>query len=561
MPFQSGAIRDICIMVLIVEEDKIPMQLLAVHVDRSKREYHKKTDHDSHFSEWKLLVGPHDWKNGKDGAVTRYRFENLPEYPGPGIYELAVCKLPSRDRHGKLEPDLVVYLGKSGNIRARLQQHGRNGTHLCGKNGFGENGCPLFDIFARGWSITYRWASMENKADARRTEDQLLRTYDYAWNKGSNGVRRYDDILEKLDKRASNLIKVANFSKKHLPFLQKQVGIKIKASKLVSVDNEFGKYKNEENLNFWPEVLNFSRSRPRLVLNHGGFDENETFSCGVVLDAGSICKRPPVEGRKRCSEHKGKKTTGSSTSSSMKSQPYKEDYPEIEHCSPICGVAMDDGSLCRRRPVSGRKRCDLHKGRRIYSSNSEITRYQTTPYAVFNSYSDEASDFYENRTGMAISIYNRNNCSTPICGVPTCNGIPCKRTGNVNGRCWQHLKYSGSRSSSNDFTPRNSNNGEASDFYENRTGMAISICNRNNCSTPICGVPTCNGTPCKRTGNVNGRCWQHLNYSGSRSSSNDFTPRYSNNDSTGTSICGAPTRNGSSCRRPVKGNGRCWQHL
>ncbi|KAK8286431.1 hypothetical protein V6Z12_D08G294200 [Gossypium hirsutum] len=459
-------------MVLIVEEDKIPMQLLAVHVDRSKREYHKKTDHDSHFSEWKLLVGPHDWKNGKDGAVTRYRFENLPEYPGPGIYELAVCKLPSRDRHGKLEPDLVVYLGKSGNIRARLQQHGRNGTHLCGKNGFGENGCPLFDIFARGWSITYRWASMENKADARRTEDQLLRTY------CSNGVRRYDDILEKLDKRASNLIKVANFSKKHLPFLQKQVGIKIKASKLVSVDNEFGKYKNEENLNFWPEVLNFSRSRPRLVLNHGGFDENETFSCGVVLDAGSICKRPPVEGRKRCSEHKGKKTTGSSTSSRM-----------------------------------------------------------------------------------AISIYNRNNCSTPICGVPTCNGIPCKRTGNVNGRCWQHLKYSGSRSSSNDFTPRNSNNGEASDFYENRTGMAISICNRNNCSTPICGVPTCNGTPCKRTGNVNGRCWQHLNYSGSRSSSNDFTPRYSNNDSTGTSICGAPTRNGSSCRRPVKGNGRCWQHL
>ncbi|MBA0819548.1 hypothetical protein Gohar_019806 [Gossypium harknessii] len=331
---------------------------------------------------------------------------------------------------------------------------------------------------------------MENKADARRTEDELLRTYDYAWNKGSNGVRRHDDILEKLDKRASNLTKLANFSKKHLPSLQKQVGIKIKASKLVSDDNEFGKYKNGEIDNFLLEVFNFSRSRPRLVSNHGGSDENETFSCGVVLDDGSICKRPPVEGRKRCSEHKGKKTTGSSTSSSMKSQPHKEDYPEIEHCSPICGVAMDDGSLCRRRPVSGRKRCDLHKGRRIYSSNSEITRYQTMPYAVFNSYSDEASD-----------------------------------------------------------------------FYENRTGMAISICNRNNCSTPICGVPTFNGTPCKRTGNVNGRCWQHLNYSGSRSSSNDFTPRNSNNYSTGTSICGAPTRNGSSCRRPVKGNGRCWQHL
>ncbi|MFQ6627697.1 hypothetical protein Gotur_005720, partial [Gossypium turneri] len=145
-------------MVLIVEEDEIPMQLLAVHVHRSKREDHKKTDHDSHFSEWKLLVGPHDWKNGEGGAVTRYRLENLPKSSGTGIYELAVCKLPSRDRHGKLEPDLVVYLGKSENIRARLQQHGRDGTHLCGKNGFGENGCPLFDIFASGYSITYRWA-------------------------------------------------------------------------------------------------------------------------------------------------------------------------------------------------------------------------------------------------------------------------------------------------------------------------------------------------------------------------------------------------------------------
>ncbi|PPR81478.1 hypothetical protein GOBAR_AA39243 [Gossypium barbadense] len=121
------------------------------------------------------------------------------------------------------------------------------------------------------------------------------------------------------------------------------------------------------------------------------------------LDDGSISKRPPVEGRKRCSEHKGKKTTGSSTRSSMKSQPHKEDYPEIEHCSPICGVAMDDGSVCRRQPVPGRKRCDLHKGRRIYSSDSVITRYQTMPYAVFNSYSDEkASVFYENHTGMTI---------------------------------------------------------------------------------------------------------------------------------------------------------------
>ncbi|PPD78024.1 hypothetical protein GOBAR_DD25025 [Gossypium barbadense] len=127
---------------------------------------------------------------------------------------------------------------------------------------------------------------------------------------------------------------------------------------------------------------------------NGGSNENETFSCGVVLDDGSICKRPPVEGRKRCAEHKGKKTTGSSMRLSMKSQPHKEDYPEIEHCSPICGVAMDDGSLCRRQPVSGRK------------------GYKKSPSHVFDS----------------SSSLNSNNCSTPICGVPTSNGTPCKRT-------------------------------------------------------------------------------------------------------------------------------------
>ncbi|KAB2072035.1 hypothetical protein ES319_A08G264500v1 [Gossypium barbadense] len=487
---------------------------LADVVTRFNREDHKRTKHDSQFSKWKVLIGPHDWEDhsvGKEG-VARYRVENLPKTASSGLYELAINKPSSRDHNGKLDSDkvLVVYLGEADNVRSRLQQYGRTGAHL-GRNDSGNNKvCGCFeDIFARGYSIVYRWAPMKNKADARRTEAQLLGTFDYAWNKGSNGIRRHDDILQKLDKHASNIMKLANFSKKHLPFLQKQVGIKIKAGKLVSDNNEFGKYKNGENRNFLLQVFNFSRSRPRLVSNHGGSDENETFSCGVVLDDGSICKRPPVEGRKRCAEHKGKKTRGSSTRSSTKSQPHKEDYPEIEHCSPICGVAMDDGSLCRRQPVSGRKRCDLHKGRRIYSSDSEITRYQTMPYAVFNSYSDEkASVFDENHTGMKIT--------TLVSGL-------------------------------DETSP--------SHVFDSNSSL-----NSNNCSTPICGVPTCNGTPCKRTVNGNGRCWQHLKYSGSRSSSNDFTPRNSNNDSTGTSICGAPTRNGSSCRRTVKGNGRCWQH-
>ncbi|KAE8698400.1 Detected protein of unknown function [Hibiscus syriacus] len=412
-------------------------------VTRFNREDHKRTKHDSYFSKWKILIGPHDWEDhsmGKEG-VSRYRIENLPKSTSSGLYELAIYRTNSstRDYHGKLDPDkvLVVYLGEADNVRTRLQQYGRTGAHL-GRNGSGDKVCGCFeDIFARGYSIAYRWAPMENKADARRTEAQLLNTFDYVWNKGSNGVRRHDYILQKLDKHASNLAKLANFSRKHLPFLQKQVGIKIKSSKLLSDDNEFSKHTDGESRNFLRQVFKFSRSQPRLVSDHGGSDKNDTITCGVVLEDGSICRRPPAKGRKRCAEHKGKKTKGSLMRSSTceKTEPHKEDYPEIENCGPICGVAMIDGSLCTRHTVSGRKSCDLHKGRRVYSSDSETGRYQAVPYAVFDSYSDEDSVFdVDSRFDSSKQNNCSNSSSTSICGAPTCKGAPCKRTVDGNGR-------------------------------------------------------------------------------------------------------------------------------
>ena len=423
---------------------------------------------------------------------------------------------------------------------------------------------------------------MENKADAKRKEDRLLNTFDYAWNKGSNGARRHDDILKKLDKRASNRTKLAIFSGKHLPFLQKQVGIKIKASKLLSQDNEFSKYADGESYNFLRQVSKSSRSQPRLVLDHGGSNENDTITCGVVLGDASICRRPPVEGRKRCAEHKGKKTKGFSVklSTSEKSQLHKAcsenlvldngefnvhgakspsfslvpslagDYPEIEQCSPICGVVMDDSSLCGRQPVSGRKRCDLHKGRRICSSNSETTRYQTEPYVVFDSYANEGSGFdkkpSENfspvKVETGISPQRPVFCEggDTICGVELGDGYFCTKQP-VRGkvRCEGHkgmrvtslLSGLDAKSTSHvfdadsRFSSHNWNYGSSSS------------------TTSICGATTCNGSFCQRTVKENGRCWQHLNYGGSS-----------------LSICGAPTSNGSFCQREVKGNGRCWQH-
>ncbi|XP_022754907.1 protein EFFECTOR OF TRANSCRIPTION 2-like isoform X2 [Durio zibethinus] len=687
--------------------------ILAAVDTRSKREDHHRTKDGSLFSKWKVpfklqnllsplftsklafndtqttdltklpfsvLIGPDDWKDysvGKEG-VARYR-----------------------DNRGKLDPnnDVVVYLGVADNVRRRLQQYGRTGDHL-GSGGSGEKASGFFeDMFSRGFSIAYRWAPMKSTADAQRMEAGRLKTYDYAWNKVSNGPRRHDDILEKLDKCASNCTTQAIFSRKHPPFLQKQLGIKIKASKLLSHDNQFSKYADGESYNFLSPVFKFSRSQPRLVLDHGGSNENDTITCGLLLGDDSICRKPPVEGRKMCAEHKGKETKGSSMrlSTSEKSQLQKAytehvvldngDFnvhgaktpsfglvpllaggnPEIEQCSPICGVAMDDGSLCRRQPVSGRQRCDLHKGRKICSSNSK-----RVPYVVFDSDADEDSGFYkrsselfipgkvetgvapqrpvfskgydticgvelgngyfctkqpgrgrdrcEDHKGMRVNSlfsgldrestldvsdtgsrfnphnwnYGSSSSSKSICGATTCNGSFCQRTVKGNDRCEQHLDYGGRSSSSNSGARYSNHGGSSSSICGapthngsscQRTVMGNGRCfqhlnydggsssssssssnfssrylNYGGCSTSICGAPTCNGSFCQRTVKGNGRCFQHLNYGDSSSSSSNFSSPYSYYGGCSTSICGAPTRNGSFCRRTVKGNGRCWQH-
>ncbi|KAK8559049.1 hypothetical protein V6N12_042337 [Hibiscus sabdariffa] len=131
---------------------------------RFNREDHKRTKHDSHFSKWKILIGAGDWEDHSEGkeGVGRYRVENLPKSSSSGLYELAIYRTHSstRDHLGKLDPDkvLVVYLGEADNVRTRLQQYGRTGSHL-GRNGSGDKGCGCFeDIFARGYSIVYRWA-------------------------------------------------------------------------------------------------------------------------------------------------------------------------------------------------------------------------------------------------------------------------------------------------------------------------------------------------------------------------------------------------------------------
>ncbi|KAJ7973724.1 protein EFFECTOR OF TRANSCRIPTION 2, partial [Quillaja saponaria] len=392
---------------------------------RTKREECKRTQHDSNFSKWKILVGPSDWEHyakGKEGSE-RYRVHNLPKNSGAGVYELgiAVSRTGLGREVDKLDPKriVVVYLGEADNVRTRLQHYGRTGSHL-GNSYLADypNDCRAFslqkgqglfeEIFARGYSIVYRWAPMENKKDAQQTEIKLLTTFDYAWNTTNNGARRPDDIFHKLNNIASSTARFSNIAKLFLPFTQKQVGVRIKSRNLLPPENELCADADEDGYNILSRVFKFNRSRPRLVLDRTGIIEENAYICGVALSDGSICGSPPVKGRKRCSKHRGMRIKGSITEgksecildsnggeidghSETSLSHVTEELPQtivvrlpiVENFSAMCGIILNDGSPCRRQPVKGRKRCDEHKGRRVHLPISE---------SITNEYSQSVKD-------------------------------------------------------------------------------------------------------------------------------------------------------------------------
>ena len=240
---------------------------------------------------------------------------------------------------------------------------------------------------------------MQNKEDAKRTEAQLLSTFDYAWNTSSNGYRRPADILQKLYKIASGTRTFSDRARELLPFTQRQVGIRIKSSKLPLTDDKLDE-EDDGSYGFLSRVFKFNRSRPMKVQDITGVVQENAKICGVALGDGSVCTRPPAERRKRCPEHKGMRTNVSTAKAIMapklestevlepgvycqkKGNGYidqsvghdVEDPPKIVVDSPvdesitntnICGIILNDGSICKRQPVKGRKRCQEHKGKRI----------------------------------------------------------------------------------------------------------------------------------------------------------------------------------------------------
>ncbi|XP_068647412.1 protein EFFECTOR OF TRANSCRIPTION 2-like [Aristolochia californica] len=103
----------------------------------------------------------------------------------------------------------------------------------------------------------------------------------------------------------------------------------------------------------------FDLVNPKLVAKQLNAVEDYSI-CGVNLRDGSICRNRPFHGRKRCSEHKGKRISGSRLASTKANGNLLK-----QGKSDICGFGLEDGSICQKLPVQGRKRCEAHKGRRV----------------------------------------------------------------------------------------------------------------------------------------------------------------------------------------------------
>ncbi|GFS43296.1 effector of transcription2 [Actinidia rufa] len=416
---------------------------------RWKRENCNRTKHDSAFSDWKVLIGPSDWEDhslGKEGAE-RYRVHNLPNCSScSGLYELgiAVPRFCSGRETSKLDPVHIipVYLGQAENVRTRLQRYGREGAHLENGKSFGEandsvrQGLGLFsEIFSRGYSVVYRWAPVKNKRDAEATEAQLLNTFDYAWNKGSNGVRRPNEILQKIDRSTSHKTLFPAVARKLLTFHQKEMGIRIESCKPFQLENS-STYSDQTNNNFLSQILKIGRSQPRVVSVRYDFNEHHSSFCGVALGHGSVCRRVPVEGRKRCAEHKGMKLNGF-TSKLIAEK--KSSIDEGDNCAlrndsfPICGVVLDDGTTCRREPVHRRKRCEEHKGRKITWSLS-IPRTESK-----QGVSPETPKSHELLRSPVLSETPFSDKMETICGVNLKDGTFCRRRPVIGRkRCEEH---------------------------------------------------------------------------------------------------------------------------
>lgn len=506
---------------------------------RLKREDCKRTKHDSAFSDWKILIGPNDWEDyllGKEGTE-RYRTHNLPNCTScPGVYELGVAV--SRRQAGReatrFDPDYIVpvYVGKSDNVRTRLQRYGREGAHL--ENGFsnselhvhenvyGPKRAGLFtETFSRGFSIVYRWAPMNDNKDAERTEAQLLDKFDYAWNKGSNGVRRHNDVLCTLD-GISRATRLPAFIRKLQLSLEKQKGIRIDVCEPLLLENGSDFHGSFKSTNFLPQIFKFGRSQPKIVSMNFGVNDDPNTICGVALGHGSVCIRPPITGNKRCAEHKGMKVN--SVNSKLIAEGNESTRPcetRGEENASICGFILDNGSPCARKPFQRNKRCLEHKGRRNRGFISQpmtdkigqwthdpILEYRTSSSNDCQQILASKADTQHSQDFSSYLIHQNHNV---ICGIHLNDGSFCTRQPAVGRkRCEVHKGMRVKEPISKQLRAEIPSvfTGSTAKISSGKKHWNIDIPSVNH--SPTCGATLCNGSFCRRKPSEgNKRCWQH----------------------------------------------------
>lgn len=155
-----------------------------------------------------------------------------------------------------------------------------------------------------------------------------------------------------------------------------------------------------------------SKLQSRLVQETHNVDQEYNI-CGVVYGDGSICRKKPVSGQKRCAHHKGQRIAGTKLLTN-------EDWMTKKECNldepyDICGVVYDDGYVCKRKPVSGRKRCEEHKGRRV-----------ALPGLMTSILSSRAASRSSSACGVTLS--NGSICmKSPVPGRKRCSLHKCRR--------------------------------------------------------------------------------------------------------------------------------------
>ncbi|KAL1202936.1 Protein EFFECTOR OF TRANSCRIPTION 1 [Cardamine amara subsp. amara] len=365
----------------------------------------------------KILIGANgkeDYTKGKD-YVGRYRGGVQGAFPG--LYELGVAVI-GHEQGLKVNQDdvLVANLGQAESIRTRLRSYGRP--------------------FAQ------------------------------------------QDMLKKLGGNDFMSQRNSGLSPTILPINQKKSDNPTDEKKYASAEErEISCDAAEKKGDFLASIHRLSRSRPRPVSERDDdiVDESDSASvCGVLLEDGTTCTITPMKGRKRCTEHKGKRLSRVSPEKHIPCEaPTGRECEETEN---ICGVILPDMVPCRRKPVSRRKRCEDHKGMRL---NAFL--FLLNPSELDKLLKEDKSKPVT-RAGMN----QEDSGSVLLCEATTKNGLPCTRSvPKGSRRCWQHKDKTLDHGSS-----------------ENVQSATV--------SPVICGVKLYNGSVCEKSP-VKGRkrCEEH----------------------------------------------------